>query len=229
MSKVDTFLRGGVDFEWVVSTQNLLVSLHNCYGTGNWALDVVAATLIMRTVISLPMMSWRINIFHSYAKMRARLKKQADENMKDQAKRFKAIIANADDRPIKQQLIVNRSQLKDEILRTNNHPLRGIIVIGFEAMAYVTFFLAIKNLCLGLPDVTAEIAQSELQRTSFLWLKDLTTSDPFHLFPLLAFVSALSTTEVETTFSISNNLTCSLHSTWFKQGSRTIFRTFPFS
>ena len=194
-SKVDTFIRGGVDFPHVIHAQNLLVSLHDSYGTGNWALDIVAATLIMKTLFSLPMMTWRINIFHAYGELRRNVFEKSNKAARKAILEYKVIAINPED-SVKGKRKIVKYNVKEETIKTNNHPLRGFIVIGAEALLYVTYFLSIKNLCLGLPDPSAWNVRCELQETHFLWLGDLTACDPYHLFPIIAFIAFLSSTEV---------------------------------
>lgn len=203
MSRMETFLRGGVDLPNVIEVQNVLVSFHETYGAGNWAVDIIASTVMLKVIFSLPLMSWRTNIFLSYARMMKRIQDESNLDLGVRVRRREVDLGDPADRrrALRRMWRMVNEKKREEVLRTNGSPLRGFIVTGLEGGIYVTFFLAVKNLCLGVPDTRALFAQSELENTSFLWLSDLTSADPYHIFPLLAFMSCITTTEV----SLSNS------------------------
>ncbi|CAL7933950.1 unnamed protein product [Xylocopa violacea] len=162
-----------------------------------WWASIVLTAVITRTMIHLPL---TILDHHTRAKR---------ENLKDElmevAKRIKMELqmqaATTEMTPSRARFIFTLFMTKEQkelYERENCHPLKSLVITLIQAPIWVSFSVAMRNMCYMLPQINnATILDcKELSYGGFGWIENLIDMDHYLVLPILLGLSSLAIIEI---------------------------------
>ena len=180
------------DWPTTAVLQNSLLHVHHACGC--WGLELVACTAVARLLLSTATMTYSRRLFTSYAltmhpsnvqerKFKERMSQELTSG------NLPPLMARDLRRQQLQRLRVHQRQL---IQDGNVHPGKALVVLGVEAMFWLSAAVAVRNLSAGYPAAAlVQEAHQDLSQQGFLWFHDLTQPDPFCVLPVLTAATLL--------------------------------------
>ncbi|KAL0104427.1 hypothetical protein PUN28_017275 [Cardiocondyla obscurior] len=161
--------------------QDSLLFMHDYTGLP-WWLVIVLTTVMIRTVVTLPLSFYQLYIL---AKLE-NLKCEMDETVKEIKKEINYGMCKYNWSKKYTMLLYKRSvkkQWNKLIVQENCHPAKASLVVLVQIPLWISLSMSIRNLCYMLPkqDASAHIIYQQLTTDGFLWISNLTEADPFVL------------------------------------------------
>lgn len=161
--------------------QDSLLWIHDYTGLP-WWLVIVLTTIMMRTMITLPLALYQQYIF---AKLE-NLKYEMDEIVKEMKIETNYGIHKYNWPKDYARRLYNHSMKKQWnklIVRENCHPAKASILVLAQIPLWISLSMSIRNLCYMLPkqDTDAYTIYQQFTTDGFLWITNLTVADPFVL------------------------------------------------
>ncbi|XP_029171298.1 cytochrome c oxidase assembly protein COX18, mitochondrial isoform X2 [Nylanderia fulva] len=161
--------------------QDSLLWMHDYTGLPWWSV-IVLTTIMMRTMITLPLALYQQYIF---AKLE-NLKYEMDEIVKELKIETNYGIHKYNWPKDYARRLYNHSAKKQWnklIIRENCHPAKASILVLAQIPLWISLSMSIRNLCYMLPkqNVDAYTIYQQFITDGFLWLTNLTVADPFVL------------------------------------------------
>ncbi|XP_020289721.1 mitochondrial inner membrane protein COX18 [Pseudomyrmex gracilis] len=162
-------------------TQDSLLWMHDCTGLPWWAV-IVLATVSLRTLLTLPLSFYQQYIMAKLENLKLEMNQLVKE-MKAEAAYGKHKYKWSDDYTRRLYNLSARKQWNKLIVRENCHPAKASLVVLVQIPLWVSLSVSIRNLCYMLPkqDASAYATYQEFINGGFLWMTNLTATDPFVL------------------------------------------------
>lgn len=185
------------DIPTATAIESGLLQFHDV--CGSWSLEIFACTVAARLFVSLPSMTYTRKLFTTYALTTHPIRLQEMKFKKEMDQRVAAASMPpqmARDMRL-QGLKLLRASMKDTIEKFNVHPGKGLVIIGFESLFWISYAVAIRNIVAAFPpsDRTTA-AQTDMSSQGLLWFQDLTIPDPYCILPVSASLILLSSVQV---------------------------------
>lgn len=178
--------------------QECFLDLHHLTGLPWWA-TVVTATVVARTVVTLPLAAYQHYIFAKIENLNLELKDVAKE-LAYETKIAQEQLKLTDKQSGQLFKLSLKKQWRKMIIRENCHPFKGAILVLFQIPLWVSFSFAIRNLVYMLPKSAAETAQITFEQLSvggFGWITNLTETDSTLILPVILGITNLVIIELQ--------------------------------
>lgn len=182
----------------VAYCQQALVELHDFSGLPWWA-SVVLSTVLMRTVVTLPLAIYQNKIVARLEKITLEMPDIVKELKKETAVAMKKFHWTE-----KEARIMYNHSLKKQwnnlVIRENCHPAKTMIVLWGQIPLWVIMSVSIRNLVHMLPDpssIDAQITFTELTLGGFGWIPNLTEVDHSLILPVAMGLINLTIIEIQ--------------------------------
>lgn len=175
----------------VAYAQDLLDAVHSASGL-SWGSTIVATSLVLRVVITLPLSVYQHHVLARFANLDSEMAGIAQELKRETAQAVRMFNLNE-----KQAFYLYKRSLKKQlqrlVVRDNCHPMKGALVVLFQLPLWVSLSVALRNMAFMLPyqDLAAQVTHMELSVGGALWFTNLTVPDPLHIIPVLVGVTNL--------------------------------------
>lgn len=178
--------------------QDCFLDLHDSTGLPWWG-TIVTATVIARTVVTLPLATYQHYIFSKIENLNLELKDVAKELARET--KLAQHKFNLTEKQSSQLFKLSiKKQWRKMIIRENCHPFKGAILVIFQIPLWISFSFAIRNLVYMLPKSAAETAQitfDELSVGGFGWVTNLTETDSTFILPIILGITNLVIIELQ--------------------------------
>ncbi|XP_011565352.3 cytochrome c oxidase assembly protein COX18, mitochondrial [Plutella xylostella] len=177
--------------------QDGLLYFHDTTGLPWWA-TIVAATVLVRTGMTLPLTVYQYYILAKVENISLELKELVEE-----LKRETAIAKKVYKLTDKQAMILYKRSLKkqwnDLIVRDNCHPFKSSLVMWLQIPIWVCMSFALRNLVYMQPisDAAALITFTELSVGGLGWIPNLTVPDHSLVIPIAFGLTNLALIEIQ--------------------------------
>ncbi|KAH9383667.1 hypothetical protein HPB48_025419 [Haemaphysalis longicornis] len=190
----------------VAYAQDLLDAVHSASGL-SWGSTIVATSLVLRVVITLPLSVYQHHVLARFANLDREMAGIAQELKRETAQAVRMFNLNE-----KQAFYLYKRSLKKQlqrlVVRDNCHPMKGALVVLFQLPLWVSLSVALRNMAFMLPyqdlgkcssgwhlatksALPAQVTHMELSVGGALWFTNLTVPDPLHIIPVLVGVTNL--------------------------------------
>lgn len=175
----------------VAYAQDLLDAVHSASGL-SWGSTIVATSLALRVVITLPLSVYQHHVLARFANLDREMADIAQELKRETAQAVRMFNLNE-----KQAFYLYKRSLKKQlqrlVVRDNCHPMKAGLVVLFQLPVWVSLSVALRNMAFMLPyqDLAAQVTHLELSVGGALWFTNLTLPDPLHIIPVLVGVANL--------------------------------------
>lgn len=180
----------------ITAVQSGLISAHNFFGTGSWALDIIAGAIFFRTFISFPLGTLQRTIITSHS---IKLRHQIDQLRYNLSRgvRTKEISSEEATNLAKENLI-HLTSFKRWFDPQYNTFAKVAPVFLTEISLWICYSIALRNTVRGLPPYLSEarLASSEMRNEGIGWITDLTLSDPLFLLPCITVLTTFTSLKV---------------------------------
>ena len=178
----------------VTSVQSAVIHAHDMFGTGSWALDIVAGAVLFRTFISLPLGTLQRTILTSHSVQTSRELSQFTMQLA-QAVRNKEVSQDeaSDLAKKKMKQVTSLKRLFDPQHKTF---IKVAPLFITEIFLWLCYSISLRNTVSGMPFEEAKKASLEMRNQSIGWIMDLTDTDPTLLLPLITVISVFTSLRV---------------------------------
>ena len=199
-SSFDLAINQPVSFAFSDTASTLLCDLHQLSGQ-NWYVDIIIATCALKTFVTLPLTIWREKQLYKYNRSQLDLFGFTEMKLKE----LKPLLDTGEISRTK-AMVEFRNKKKVEkfklIQKYNCHPGKRIVSIIGESVPYVSFFFALKNLCL----LSSEHLEQMMVQGTF-WFPNLVSPDVYYGLPVLVGLTMLANSEVKNEIELIKILT----------------------
>lgn len=165
--------------------EEVLVGLQQASGFP-WWLNIVASTVLVRTVVTLPLAAYQMVILGRVEALQAEISELARRLRYEVSVRARE--KNWTENHSRFQFKKNLRRIISQLyIRDNCHPFKASVLIWVQLPLWISISLALRNLSLDLSDLTAGGA---------LWFCDLSVPDPTWILPVLLGLTNLLAVEV---------------------------------
>ena len=196
---------------------------------GCWSLELVACTAAARLLMSSVTMTYIRRLFTRYA-MTMHPVNQKEKQLRKEVAQQLAVgsLSPLMARDVKLKEIARlRAQSRELIEQQNIHPGKGFVMVGLEAVFWLSYAVAVRNITAGFPAEWAAVAQQDMGSQGAFWFPDLTLPDPYVL-PLIASSTLLFSVQVSH-FSPSCVFATKCSKTLSQVAGRELNKTSPFT
>lgn len=168
------------------------------YQTGlPWWASIMLTSIIARTIINLP-----LNILDVHTKAKQEnLKFELREIAEKIQKKVQRQALSLELSPYRAHYLFTRDFNKEQkqlYIKNNCHPFKSVAIILLQAPIWISFSVAVRNICYMLPQVNTATLQDfkELTTGGFGWIKNLIDIDHYFILPSLFGLSNLAILEI---------------------------------
>ncbi|XP_076766415.1 cytochrome c oxidase assembly protein COX18, mitochondrial [Xylocopa sonorina] len=179
--------------EWATEILRLM---HYQTGLPWWA-SIILTTVITRTLIHLPFTI----LDHQTRAKRENLKGEIMEIAKKIKMEVEMEVATTQISPARAIVLYTRAMSKEQrelFERENCHPLKSLVITILQAPIWISFSVAMRNMCYMLPQVNDATLQdyNELSYGGFGWIQNLIDMDHYFILPIFFGISSLAIIEI---------------------------------
>ncbi|KAL2089111.1 hypothetical protein ACEWY4_016010 [Coilia grayii] len=172
--------------------EQLLVSTQNATGLPWWA-NIIATTVALRTVITLPLGVYQSIIISKVEALEPEIAELAKRLRYEVS--VKAKQRGWTEKTCRYQYMRNLKRIVSELyVRDNCHPFKASVIVWVQIPMWVCVSLALRNLSLGTTHTPAVF--QELSAGGALWFSDLTLPDSLWILPISLGLTNLLITEI---------------------------------
>ncbi|XP_016908746.2 cytochrome c oxidase assembly protein COX18, mitochondrial [Apis cerana] len=168
------------------------------YQTGlPWWASIMLTSIIARTIINLPLNILDVHTKAKQENLKFELKEIAEKIQKKVQREAISLQLS----PYRAHYLFTRDFNKEQkqlYIKNNCHPFKSVAIILLQTPIWISFSVAVRNICYMLPQVNTATLQDfkELTTGGFGWIKNLIDIDHYFILPSLFGLSNLAILEI---------------------------------